>query len=268
VTTAQVVPPLLVFSDLDGTLLDAEFSLAQALATVRRAVRSGVHVILCSAKTLAEMGPIRAELGLERFACVGENGSVVLWPDGTAARMEALGLPARDIRDGLDRIGRRTGVTFTGYGSLGADQVAAITGLSPAAAQLAKSREFSETLVDNHPLDVWRELEPEFRREGLVCSAGGRFHTVTGAGADKGRATRLVTARYEQAAGKAIPTVGIGDSANDFPMLAAVSRAYLVQRPSGYWEELHLPGLIRWSGVGPIGFRTAVDQELALLGSG
>jgi len=259
-------PPLLVFADLDGTLLDSAFSAAKSEACVRHAMRRGVPVVLCSAKTLAEVRPIRTELCLEGVPCIGENGSVVFWPDGTLGHLDVFGLPARDIRDRLDRIVKRAGIQLTGYGSLEPEQVAAITGLSPASARLAMSREYSETLVDAYPASVWQNLEPEFRREGLVCWPGGRFHTVTGSGADKGRAVRWVTDQYERSGGRALTTVGVGDSANDLPMLGAVVRAYLVQRPGGIWEEMSLPRLHRVPAVGPIGFSQVMGSELAGLG--
>lgn len=264
-TASAETPPLLIFSDLDGTLLASDFSPADAASSVRRAVQHGVPVIPCSAKTLAELLPIRVELGLEGFPCIGENGSLVLWPDGTSARLEVFGLPSREIRDRLHCIGQRTGVALTGYSALGPDEVASLTGLGPAAARRAMDRHFSETLVDHHPPDVWERLEPEFRREGLVCWPGGRFHTVTGLQADKGRAVKWVAAKYGQAASRSFTTVGIGDSANDLPMLGVVSRAYLVQRPGGRWESLHLPGLVRVAGVGPVGFSLATELELAAL---
>jgi predicted mannosyl-3-phosphoglycerate phosphatase (HAD superfamily) len=60
-------------------------------------------------------------------------------------------------------------------------------------------------------------------------------------------------------------TVGIGDSWNDEPMLRAVDRPFLVQRPGGRWEGLDVPGLERVPAIGPTGWTLAMQ---GLLGDG
>jgi predicted mannosyl-3-phosphoglycerate phosphatase (HAD superfamily) len=132
-----------------------------------------------------------------------------------------------------------------------------------AAAERAAAREFSETLVDPHPPEVWRRLVPEFAAEGLLCAPGGRFHTVTAAQADKGAAWREVLASFTPPGGSAPLGVGIGDSLNDRALLQAVERAYLVQRPDGTWAPMELPGLRRIAAVGPAGWSIAVQTEWA-----
>ena len=50
----------------------------------------------------------------------------------------------------------------------------------------------------------------------------------------------------------------IGDSPNDFPLLAAVDFPFLVQRQDGSWADLELPGLTKVDGIGPAGFSAAI----------
>ncbi|MCE8458362.1 HAD-IIB family hydrolase, partial [Rhodovulum sulfidophilum] len=58
-------PALLIFTDLDGTLLDHEtYSHAEAAPALTALRAAGVPVILASSKTAAEIAPLRAELGL------------------------------------------------------------------------------------------------------------------------------------------------------------------------------------------------------------
>ena len=58
--------PLLIFTDLDGTLLDIHtYDWQPAASWLERLRDEQVPVILCSSKTAAETGDIQRELGLE-----------------------------------------------------------------------------------------------------------------------------------------------------------------------------------------------------------
>ena len=70
---------LIVFSDLDGTLLDHDSYGYDAAAAALAALRArNIPLILCSSKTAAELVPLRAELGFENCAAIVENGAGIL----------------------------------------------------------------------------------------------------------------------------------------------------------------------------------------------
>jgi predicted mannosyl-3-phosphoglycerate phosphatase (HAD superfamily) len=54
--------------------------------------------------------------------------------------------------------------------------------------------------------------------------------------------------------------IGIGDSANDVPMLKATDIAILVQKYDGVWANVDgdIPGIIKVEGIGPIGWENAI----------
>ncbi len=55
-----------------------------------------------------------------------------------------------------------------------------------------------------------------------------------------------------------------GDSINDAPLLAMVDHPILVQKPDGTYDpDLHLTGMIRAPGIGPVGWNEAVLDLLA-----
>jgi mannosyl-3-phosphoglycerate phosphatase len=59
--------------------------------------------------------------------------------------------------------------------------------------------------------------------------------------------------------GTGLLTIGIGDSANDLPMLAVVDQPILVQGPDGTHDPtVRLPHMIYAPGVGPVGWNAAV----------
>lgn len=267
-----------VFTDLDGTLLDARtYSAAPAQPALAALASRGVPVVFCSSKTAAEQRPIRRSLGLEPAPFIVENGSAVIVPQAAGVpahdwprlagdpgeRVHVLGLPAAEVRAGIARATTAAGVRVTGYADLCAREVAALTGLTEAEATRAQQRDYSETLIDELPARVWRDLDVTFAAEGLRCQHGGRFHTVTSAYADKGRATRVVMKMFGPTASEVIRTIGLGDSANDADLLAAVDRPFLIARHEGGWAPLDQPNLCRISRAGPEGWNEAILGVLA-----
>lgn len=70
--------PLLIFTDLDGTLLNSHtFEWQPAAPWLTRLHESGVPVILCSSKTAAEMLQLQTTLNLQGLPLIAENGAVI-----------------------------------------------------------------------------------------------------------------------------------------------------------------------------------------------
>ncbi|MDP3068713.1 MAG: HAD-IIB family hydrolase [Opitutaceae bacterium] len=277
-SSAPARAPLIVFTDLDGTLLDARtYSAAPAREALARLAARRVPVVFCSSKSAAEQRPIRRELGLEHAPFIVENGAAVFvpeaaglpvadWPLASGAsgeRVHALGLPFAQVKAGIRRASAHAAIAVTGYAELTVRQIAEVTGLDEAAAARAQRRDFSETLVDQLPPETWAALETALAAEGLCARHGGRFRTVTGAETDKGRAVRLLTALFATAAGRPVVTAGLGDSANDAGLLAAVDRAFLLPSDQGGWAPLEVPGMRRLARPGPLGWSDAMTELLA-----
>ena len=71
---------LMVVSDLDGCLLDAEtYAYDAARPALARLASAGWPLVLCSGKTRAEMGILAQSLGLAQPFIV-ENGGAIVFP--------------------------------------------------------------------------------------------------------------------------------------------------------------------------------------------
>lgn len=254
------MPDWMLFTDLDGTLLDAETYAADgSREALRRLQKRGIPVLFCSAKTNAEQRALREALGV-RDPYIVENGSAILFEGDDPV---LLGLPAAEIHAALRRIQQDSGLHFQGYADLSQEAVARLTGLPLSAAQRARTRDYSETIITQFSPQQLALFQQHCAAHGLKCPSGGRFYTVTGANADKGRAVRWLTTYYRWRWGDDLVTVGIGDSPNDAPLLAAVDRPFLVQRPGGQWRDVPAPNLTRVPAIGPAGFSWVVEHLLA-----
>ena len=270
-----------VVSDLDGTLLELHtYDCAASRAGVHALQQAGIPLVFCSSKTRAEQVYYQHLLGL-RAPLIVENGSAVFIPDGYFSFEIAadrtgdgyvvllLGMPVDELRRRMAVAADAAGITYRGYADWPLGAIMRRTGLDEAAAHRACAREYSETILE---VDVAPEtaafgrFTAALHQQGLLCLRGSRFYTVTGAGADKGRATERLIGLFGRQYG-ALITVGVGDGPNDAPMLAAVDRPCLVQRPDGSWADVDTPGVRRIDGIGPAGWRQVVSELLRARGT-
>ncbi len=255
----------LVFTDLDGTLLDHHtYDHTPALPALRQLREAGIPVIPVSSKTLAELKVIRTRLHL-KGPVVAENGAVIAYP-GEPPQIAPPGYHL--LRDFL--IDRRANPLFDtlGFGDMSLEEVMDHTGLPREEARRAMKRLASEPFL-------WRgqgEDLSAFRREAaeaqLRILQGGRFLHLLG-NTDKGNAVRLVI-KHLRSRGKAITrTIALGDSANDRDMLLAVDNPVIIQRPDGSHLSLaERPDAILTDQPGPVGWNHAMLQLLEHQGGG
>ncbi len=249
--------PVLVFSDLDGTLLDHQtYDFSPALPALDALAQLGGGVILASSKTAAEIAPLRDDMGLSRWPAIVENGAGILEPGGEA---EGDDTAYRNLRAALS--GLPPG--FQGFGDLDAAEVAELTGLTPKAAQAAKTRQFSEPGLwkgDPGSLDAFLDAAA---KAGLHARQGGRFLTLS-FGGTKADQMGALCARFAPR-----HTIALGDAPNDAEMLQTADFGVIVKNPEAPALP-PLPGeaagrIIRTDAPGPTGWAHAIFDLLRRL---
>jgi mannosyl-3-phosphoglycerate phosphatase len=269
----------IIFTDLDGTLLDHEtYSFSAAMPALERIRERHIPLVFCSSKTRAEIEIWRKRLE-NHDPFISENGGAIfmpvsyfpendiggLWPktetiDGYCVLV--LGTPYPVLRRALEDL-RMNGFDVKGFGDMSVPEVTEVTGLSGEEAGLAKRREFDETFFFHGGKERIEPLLRSIRERGLRC-AQGRFYHLMGEN-DKGKAVEMVKGLYRGKLGD-IMTIGLGDSPVDFPMLEKVDYPILVRNYRGEHDQrISLPNLIKAEGIGPEGWNKAI---LELLGKG
>ena len=259
-----------IFTDLDGTLLDLEtYSYDRALPSIEYLRNQDIPIVFCSVKTKAEQESYRKKLQIEDPFIV-ENGGAIFISQGyfpfdfeyqkteDGYQVIELGIPYRRIREILIQVRSDTGVNFRGFGDMSAEEVASLTNLDIEAAERAKAREYDETVdLDVTPEELNRFLNA-IKKTGLNYTSGSRYCDITGPN-DKGKATRILIDLFRRKSG-GIRTIAIGDSPNDLPMLSVVDIPILVQKPGGIWEEIDMPHLRKVEGIGSEGWARAIEE--------
>ncbi len=271
--TDQSLPKPIVFTDLDGTLLEHKtYTYHQVQSSVGNLVAAGIPLVFCSSKTRTEQEYYRAALDIADPFIV-ENGSAIVIPkhyfpfefafdrETEAFLIIELGIRYGDLNELVTKAQQATGVQLKRLEELPPEEVREETGLPDLqAARRAKEREYSSTLLSG---DFQSEAFKQFKRllalAGLQCTQGTKYLTITGSETDKGRATRMLLEFYGYKFG-AVHAYGLGDGKNDLPMLEAVHQGYLVQKPDGTWIETDNDRIEREPGIGPLGWRAIVSR--------
>lgn len=261
---------VVVFTDLDGTLLDHHTYSAEAAAHALKLLQNrGWPLIFCSSKTFSEQVILQGKLGL--FApFIFENGSAVAipkayfkeMPEAPKERNGYLVYPMTHADFASARAALAPFKEIQGF-SEGSDSAMTLaTGLRGEALSHARDRWFTETLLTQLNQTQVEFLNKELSKKGWLLSKGGRFYTLLSVEADKGKAMLWLSGLFAANLPEPPFLIAFGDSLNDLPMLAAADLAFLVQRHDGAWADLEIPGLIRVNGVGPEGFSRMVQRLL------
>lgn len=272
IPTAEDSNKLLVFTDLDGTLLDIlTYSFQPALQALETLKEKDIPLVFCTSKTRAETVRVRKQTE-NTHPFIVENGGAIFIPKGyfsepfaftkenTDYQIIELGTPYTVLREALFQIQSQFPGTIKGFGDLSAEEVARLCEFSLEEATSAKQREYDEAffLADTTLIG---EIKGTAERSNLQITQGGRFYHLMG-GNDKGQAVLRLTEIYRRKF-QSLRTVALGDSLNDLPMLAAVDWPVLVQRSDGSYDPLvDLDGLIFAKGIGPVGWQNAMAEIL------
>jgi mannosyl-3-phosphoglycerate phosphatase len=228
----------LVFTDLDGTLLDAEtYSFDAARPALDRLRSKGIPLVMVSSKTRAEIEVWRSRIG-NKDPFISENGGAIFVPDGyfhfaiCASRERdgyhviEMGTSYPILVEALQRASHETACRVAAFHSMDANEVAGLCALPLDEAVLAKTREYDEAfqiLDDERGPALLAALE----RAGFQWTRGGRFHHVL-RGSDKARAVQQLRDLYGRKYAD-LRTVGLGDAPNDASFLNVVDIAVLIR---------------------------------------
>ncbi|MBW1781464.1 MAG: HAD-IIB family hydrolase [Deltaproteobacteria bacterium] len=258
ISREPISPFFLIFTDLDGTLLDHDtYGWEAAIPALEACRKKRVPVILASSKTRAEMDILRRRLSLSS-PFISENGGAIFFPkeacmepppgsvsadDPAGSGKSTTGSPAGGAK-GLWEVS--IGVPYTrlvqafreirnelkwemkGFSDMGIDEISCLTGLHKGAARWAAMREYDEPfIIQGEESANLALLHRAAEKRGLRITSGGRFYHLQGKN-DKARGMELVTAWYKEHH-EEILVIALGDSPNDFGMLERADIPVLIR---------------------------------------
>ncbi|WAC06993.1 MAG: HAD-IIB family hydrolase [Thermodesulfobacteriota bacterium] len=269
-SSANKKTPLIIFTDLDGTLLDHyNYSFDPAQEALKKINDAKIPLIFCTSKTRSEIEVWREKLG-NSYPFISENGGAIFYPQKenysdslqtctrNQYRVIELGTYHPDLLKQFKKLKKVFGEKIRGFSEMDVSEVADFTGLPENQVALAQKREYSEPFLFTGDKGEMKKLQILVKKCKLHITRGGRFFHLLGDN-DKGKAVSIVIKGYENVYPK-LKSIAIGDSFNDLPMLQKVDIPVLVQKPKGIFDEKisTLANIIRAPGVGPEGWNKAL----------
>lgn len=216
--------PFIIFTDLDGTLLDHQtYSYAEATEALGIIRQSNTPLILASSKTAAEIAPLRSELGFDHCPAIVENGSGIL--AANEAPNDNFG-DYPQITELISAAPSNLRQAYRGFADWTVEEIVERTSLELSSAKLAKRRQFSEPGIwsgsDSDKIDFTNYLV----EHGLRAQQGGRFLTISFGASKADRMNEILTSYRSQTPN--LTSVALGDAPNDKEMLKAANRGFII----------------------------------------
>jgi mannosyl-3-phosphoglycerate phosphatase len=268
---------LLIFTDLDGTLIDYHtYSKKAALPSLEKISEFKIPLIIVSSKTRAEIEPM-LDLPAMAKIFIAENGSAVFFHKDLGLNLGEdapvfndysaiiLGERYENILKGIHQARKQSGIQLQGFSEMSVSEISKVTGLDMQSATLAKTREFSEPfLFDGDSVDIVCFINA-LKENGITCVQGGRFLHALGR-CDKGQAARKVLDVYKNNYPDiSWKTIALGDSENDIELLKIADIAVTIKRHDSTYMN-YIPNrkqrVIRPRDIGPAGWNEAVGHIL------
>ncbi len=258
-------PQLIIFTDLDGTLLDHHsYSWQAAGPALEELRRRGIPLILTTSKTAAEVSQLHAELRLDTPYII-ENGAGIILPQTDLSRENTahfFGKPYAELIEIVYQLRGRKNYRFKGFNDFTIAEVSAETGLPAASAALARQRLCSEPLRWDDTAAALADFTADLHQHNLQLLRGGRFYHVLDQQADKGTAVNCLLNDYQQRQSEELFSIGLGDGPNDQALLEAVDLAVIIPSQSGLSPDPEGVRILHASSPGPTGWNSSILQIL------
>jgi len=266
---------LIIFSDLDGTLLDHfDYQFEPARKTLVKLYTQRIPVILNTSKTRVETESIRQALCLTTPFIV-ENGAAVFIPKKTFSQQPLDTVDCGEywrksfcqpIQVGLAKIRQELSHfkdDYIGFSDLTPQALSSLTGLSEAQAKQAKQREFGEPIKWLGSERSKLTFIDALSALSISVTQGGRFMHIGGK-SDKGTAMSWLLSQYiKNFPEHTISSVALGDGENDNAMLEAADIAVQIRSPVHDFPELkHQKNYMQTTAYGPHGWAEAINHIL------
>jgi len=264
----------IIFTDLDGTLLDDKYSFREAIPALKLVKKKNIPLIFCTSKTESEIEIYIKEVKIKHPFIV-ENGGAIFIPKNyfdfkfsynkinNNYFIIELGTPYRVLKKLVDKIKKQIKSEIIDFSRMDVKLIAKETGLRLNEAKLAKKRKYSfqYKIRNGNIREVIREIKKYKLNYTINYTKGKKYHYIMGKN-DKAKAVEILAGFYKRKY-KNIFTVGLGNSFNDLSMLKVVDKAFLIKNKDDYDKDLkRIKNIEKINGIASKGWNKAIMRLL------
>lgn len=265
----------LIFTDLDGTLLDYfSYSFEPAARLLASLSKRRFPVIINSSKTFSEIVRIRGKMN-NGDPFIVENGAAIYLPkprfplcpekctDAGEYWCYSIARPREHWLSLMQQFDSEFTSLFTAMSEMSVEEIEEFTDLSSEDAVYAAKRQFGEPLFWHGRQEDKKLFIETIVNWGGYVQEGGRFLHV-GDRTSKGSAMQWLCRCYEENfSGRQFQTFALGDSPNDVDMLECADYAVVVAAPGHPAPKLErAKKVVYTTKYGPEGWAQGLMQLL------
>lgn len=272
--------PFIVFTDLDGTLLDHNnYTWEDAAPALEKLNKLNIPVIFNTSKSVKEALSLQKKMTISAPFIV-ENGSALYVPSNIPKSIFTKDGQVQEIfnssltddyyyilfgehRKKLLGIAHQARLqnqwSFEGFADWTTDKVMELTRLDEETAKQAMDRQYSEPFLWQDNDSAFKNFTSFLQTKQLQILKGGRFYHIIGQTNKAKPILYLKQTLYKQAKTKVIC---LGDSANDIDMLDVADFPVCIRSPVNEYFLPKKKGVYFTNNFGPNGWNEAIEKLL------
>ena len=256
---------ILIFTDLDGTLLDRDnFKFDKVINYVRELIQKDIHIIPNSSKTLGEINNFNRELD-EDLPFIVENGAAIYKLNLINSSFPEKISLSRETSEISKIFEKKVSIKFRSkcrfINKLSIDKQEKILGLSKQKIRFALNREYTIPLLfdgsKNEKISFFKSVSDA----GLSLQEGGRVINLCDK-VSKAQAMKKVIKIFKKIVKEELITIGVGDNFNDLEMLKNSDIPCLVFNDKFTMEKININNCLVSKKPAPEGWEEVVKLAL------
>ncbi len=245
----------IIFTDLDGTLLDHKtYSFDEANEMLNFIKNNSIDLIIVTSKTKPEVIQLQKKLNI-KAPFVVENGAGIFIPHDDSYKQIDLGFTYDQTLLAFNKYSQD--FSMTGFHQMSVEEIAEHTGLTFTDATMAKQRTYSEPFIFEEEQNL-EKLKNLANNDGFDIVKGGRFYHLITKGQDKANAVKYLIKYYNEKFNTHFHSIALGDSFNDLTMLDCVDIPILVKQYDDTYIDYSNHKLIKAPFSGPKGWNKSL----------
>ena len=258
---------ILIFTDLDGSLLDRDtFKFDEIKDYIRQLISKGIFIIPNTSKTEKEILEFNSDLG-SSLPFISENGSSINGLNLLNKDLPQELILSREKEILLEIFKKTVSSNLQNkckwLSEMNTRDQSLILGLEHKKLKMALDRKYTLPFIFNGNKNQKKELSKIIKNKGLFLQEGGRVIHLTDR-VNKAKALKVFV-RFFKKNNKNVKTIAVGDNYNDLDMLKTSDFPCLVFNDKFTLDEIPINNLITTNKPSPEGWADVIKMALVKL---